>query len=216
MWTKFDIPQGEDASISGTCSCPSRLIHHVHVVSIQSPGEGKLTVLTYAYADSGLMGVKNEESGQREWLCTSELISKQLCSNISLLFITPVLDDQGVPGKNPYAYIHQETFDFDADETKTSFQSTYIVARHGLFCVRMAYEKTPDMTMMPIHRPEEFESLFRPQWTFKNPYGHLPATHYFYLQFYGALALIYFVLTVAWTALAWRKRTLREKQVRCP
>lgn len=102
--------------------------------------------------------------------------------------------------------------DFEARPNEAVLKTVYENHRHGLFCVRMAYGQ--NATQSSLQNDADFEKQFSPTITVMNPYGSLPADQYIYLQYYGAAAVAYLLLCLAWFYRAYRYRRFGNIHVR--
>ncbi|KAF9328962.1 hypothetical protein BG006_007923 [Podila minutissima] len=173
---------GMFASSKGTNDSDVRVV-------MNKSSQGNAVVVIFEWNDKGLIGKRDNETGETLYICDTQALKAQLCNEADM---GKVIIDTSVASS-----VQSQVLDFSVEEDQGNQFFYYPIHKTGFYCVKA----------WPVMVNQK-ETIYEGHIRFNNHHGALAGSDYPKLPFYGALSLTYAVIGIAWMVLCakhWRE-----------
>ncbi|KAG0036092.1 hypothetical protein BGZ82_004702 [Podila clonocystis] len=173
---------GMFASSKGTDDSDIRVV-------MNKSSQGNAVVVVFDWSDKGLIGKRNNETGDTLYICDTEALKAQVCNEAD--------KGKAIIDTSIASSVQSKVLDFTVEEEQGDQFFFYPIHKTGFYCVKA-------WPVMVNNKETIYEGHVR----FNNHHGALAGSDYPKLPFYGALSLTYAVIGIAWMVLCakhWRE-----------
>ncbi|KAF9309680.1 hypothetical protein BG003_009456, partial [Podila horticola] len=173
---------GMFASSKGTNDSDIRVV-------MNKSSQGNAVVVVFDWNDKGLIGKRDNVTGETLYICDTVALKAQVCSEAD--------KGKAIIDTSVASSVQSQVLNFEIEKEEGDQFFYYPIQKTGFYCIKA----------WPVMVNEK-ETIYEGHVRFNNHHGALAGSDYPKLPFYGALSLTYAVIGIAWMVLCakhWRE-----------